>query len=227
MDLAASSYTSLQQDKLFIANEFNNFIFDVLKFYSQNKFFIIPNDLIESFSNVLGFFLADAHDFDTPEYQTCLAEIKSNLIVNADKGSHLAELFREHQANLPMELESRRIYNEVELHTAILTLNINLRLGKLLLGSNKELTVKQHTTEVENKVNHFIRQQLYPAFVKTISHHDRLNSADKINFIIHELSTYLGWLSGFYANLLDSTAELFATYTFICIEMAANQKLKH
>lgn len=226
MELDAPSQYSQRQDKLVFANQFTNLILDLFHFYSNNRFFFIPNDLIEAVATLLGYYVADSYLFDSIDFQQGMTTIKHNISANADKGFELAGFYKEYQENIVFELKQQQIYTQNELNTALFILDINLQLGKLLMVSNKKPAIQQPTEEIESRVNNFIRQQFYPALQGT-DQQAILATNDKTTFIINELSTYLGWLAGFYAKLLESTATLFATYTFICLETAANQKSKH
>lgn len=223
MELKAPSRESQQHNKNLIINEFNNYVLNLFNFYVSNKIFIIPNDLIEGISSLLGFYFAESYTLDSEVFQKNKNLIRRNIAINTEKGFYLAELFKEHQENLIAEINNKSLFAPIELPYVLLTLDINLQLSHILLADNKQTGIQLPTNEIESRFNVFVRQYLLDTWNPFVDNTDELTN----DFIINELTIYLGWITGFYANLLESTAELFSTYTFICVEMAINQKSKH
>lgn len=216
-----------QQHKLLFAREFNNLVLIFLGFYRKNRFFIIPNDLIEAVANLLGYYFADACLTGANDFQHGLVTLQDSIAVYARKGYQLAELYKVCQQNTVYELEKQGIYGHDDVNIALLILEINIQLGKLLISGNKEAVIQQPVAEVETLADSFIRQQLYPVLLQAVQQVVELEPEDKATFIIGELSIYTGWIAGFYACLLASTADLFAAYAFNCVAMAGRQQNKH
>lgn len=222
MECHAPSHYSPQ--KALFTTQIRQLTLDIIDFYQQNRFFFIPNDLIEAFASLLGYYLVDTYVLNSPELEQALTHLKSNLTANVQKGFHLAELFKKYQQTPLIESEYQKIDPTDDWPMAALILDTNLHLSTLLT-TNKQSLIQQPTPDVEARFTLFIRQQLYPALLQAIKHYESNPSqGDMAQLIMQELSIYTGGIAGFYANLLDTDADLFAAYTYICLESATKIK---